>query len=194
MISQTIASAASANVSYYLKKEFKGLVTEIANSADGTLTADQVTNFKVKVRILEESYQDLIEGKPENYSPFRPGMTATVDIITDKRTQTLGVPISSVVIKTDTTCSKSYLKKEDKMESEEKEKYECVFVKVGDEAQLRVIKTGIQDDSNIEVISGLKEEDEIITGPYNMVSRTLDNCDKVKILVKKNESEKPEEK
>lgn len=189
-----IGDSAIVEVDAYLKKEFKGLVTEIANSADGTLTADQVTNFKVKVRILEESYQDLMEGKPENYSPFRPGMTATVDIITDKRTQTLGVPISSVVIKTDTSCTKSYLKKEDKMESEEKEKYECVFVKVGDEAQLRVIKTGIQDDSNIEVISGLKEEDEIITGPYNMVSRTLDNCDKVKILVKKKESEKSEEK
>ena len=189
-----IGDSAIVEVDAYLKKEFKGLVTEIANSADGTLTADQVTNFKVKVRILEESYQELIEGKSGDYSPFRPGMTATVDILTDKRTQTLGVPISSVVIKTDTSCTKSYLKKEDKIESGEKEKYECVFVKVGDEAQLRVIKTGIQDDSNIEVISGLKEEDEIITGPYNMVSRTLDNCDKVKIMSNKNKDEKSEEK
>ncbi|MCB0431523.1 MAG: efflux RND transporter periplasmic adaptor subunit, partial [Mangrovimonas sp.] len=117
---------------------------------------------------------------------------ATVDILTDKRTQTLGVPISSVVVKTDTSCTKSFVKKDDKVESQEKEKYECVFVKVGDEAKLRVIKTGIQDDSNIEVISGLNENDEIITGPYNMVSRTLDNCDKVKAKGS-NESKKDSE-
>lgn len=174
-----IGDSAIVEVDAYLKKQFKGLVTEIANSADGVLTADQVTNFKVKVRILEESYQDLMEGKPEHYSPFRPGMTATVDIITDKRNKILGVPISSVVIKTDTSCTKSYAKKEDKVEGQEKKKFECVFVKVGDQAKLRVIETGIQDETNIEVISGLDEDEEIITGPYTMVSRTLDNCDKV---------------
>lgn len=186
-----IGDSAIVEVDAYLKKEFMGLVTEIANSADGVLTADQVTNFKVKVRILEESYKDLIEDKPESYSPFRPGMTATVDIITDKRESTLGIPISAVVIKTDTTCKKSYKKKEE-TESTEKEKYECVFVKVGDEAKLRVIETGIQDDTNIEVISGLEENDEIITGPYNMVSRTLDNCDKVKTKSSKKEETKEE--
>lgn len=184
-----IGDSAIVEVDAYLKKEFMGLVTEIANSADGVLTADQVTNFKVKVRILEESYKDLTEGKPESYSPFRPGMTATVDVITDKRNSTLGIPISAVVIKTDTTCKKSYKKKEE-IEGEEKEKYECVFVKVGDEAKLRIIETGIQDDSNIEVISGLQENDEIITGPYNMVSRTLDNCDKVKVKSPKKEETK----
>lgn len=188
-----IGDSAIVEVDAYLKKEFKGLVTEIANSADGTLTADQVTNFKVKVRILEESYKDLVEGKPEHYSPFRPGMTATVDIITDVRSKTLGVPISSVVVKTDTSCTKSYAMKEEKVESQEKEKYECVFVKVGDEAKLKVIKTGIQDDSNIEVISGLEENDEIITGPYNMVSRTLDNCDKVKAKVSNDKKKETEE-
>lgn len=174
-----IGDSAIVEVDAYLKKEFKGLVTEIANSADGVLTADQVTNFKVKVRILEESYQDLMQEKPEHYSPFRPGMTATVDVITDKRMQTLGVPISSVVIKADTTCTKSSAPKEDEAEGQEKKKFECIFVKVGDEAKLRVIETGIQDEANIEVISGLNEGEEIITGPYNMVSRMLDNCDKI---------------
>ena len=87
-------------VDAYLKREFRGEVTEIANSALTALSADQVTNFKVKVRILPESYSDLTQGKPESYSPFRPGMTATVDIITNKRTQIIGVPISAVVIKT----------------------------------------------------------------------------------------------
>ena len=188
-----IGDSAIVEVDAYLKKEFKGLVTEIANSADGVLTADQVTNFKVKVRILEESYQDLMEGKPEHFSPFRPGMTATVDIITDKRNEILGVPISSVVIKTDTSCTKSYTKKEDKVEGQEKKKFECVFVKEEGQARLRVIETGIQDETNIEVISGLEEDEEIITGPYTMVSRTLDNCDKVSVKNNNKSKEASEE-
>ncbi|MDT0557702.1 efflux RND transporter periplasmic adaptor subunit [Ichthyenterobacterium sp. W332] len=175
-----IGDSAIVEVDAYLKKEFKGTVTEIANSAAGTLTADQVTNFKVKVRILEESYADLTEGKPENYSPFRPGMTATVDIITDKRVSTVAAPISAIVIKTDTTTRK---KGEYKAVSKEtkgsEEKFECVFVNNSGEAKLRVVKTGIQDDTNIEIISGLKENDEIITGPYNMVSKTLKTGDKI---------------
>ncbi len=100
---------AKVEVDAYLKKQFKGVVTSISNSASSTLTADQVTNFKVKIRILKESYQDLLEGKPATYSPFRPGMTATVDIATKTRTNVLAVPISSVVIKSDTAAVK-YLK------------------------------------------------------------------------------------
>ncbi len=83
----SIGDSTIVEVDAYLKKEFKGVVTEISNSANATATADQVTNFKVKVRILKESYEDLLEGKPENYSPFRPGMTATVDIITNRKRQ-----------------------------------------------------------------------------------------------------------
>ena len=95
-----------------MKREFKGIVTEIANSAENAISADQVTNFKVKVRILQESYADLTEGKSEHYSPFRPGMTATVDIITNRKDQVIGVPISAIVIKTDTTAKrKSRIKK-----------------------------------------------------------------------------------
>ena len=81
-------------------------VTSISNSASTALTADQVTNFKVKIRIVPNSYKDLTDGKPENYSPFRPGMTATVDVITNKKNQVIGVPISSIVIKTDTSSVK----------------------------------------------------------------------------------------
>jgi HlyD family secretion protein len=162
-------------VDAYLKKEFKGIVTEIANSAQTALSADQVTNFKVKVRILPESYKNLMEGKPESYSPFRPGMTATVDIITNKRDKVVGIPISAVVIKSDTTCSKKKLKS-DKIKSSVEEKFEVVFVKSGDKAKLRVIKTGIQDDSNIEVLSGLEEGEEVIIGPYNTVTKLL-KCD-----------------
>ena len=157
-----VGDEAKVEVDAYLKKQFKGIVTSISNSASTALTADQVTNFKVKIRILKESYQDLLEGKPASYSPFRPGMTATVDIVTKTKTNVLAVPISSVVVKSDTTAVKE--SKVDVAELTEKEpipkidkKLECVFVKVGDKAKIRIIKTGIQDDTNIEVITGLKK-------------------------------------
>ncbi|WP_299776972.1 efflux RND transporter periplasmic adaptor subunit [uncultured Formosa sp.] len=175
IVKVNIGDSTIVEVDAYLKKEFKGIVTEIANSADEALTSDQVTNFKVKVRILEESYKDLIVGKPKSYSPFRPGMTATVDIITKQRKGVLGVPISAIVIKNDTTTSKTVTPKE----TTSTEKFECVFVKNGELAKLRVVKTGIQDNSNIEILSGLKEGDQVITGPYNLVTKTLKSGDKV---------------
>ena len=178
-----VGNEAKVEVDAYLKKQFKGIVTSISNSASSTLTADQVTNFKVKIRILKESYQDLLEGKPATYSPFRPGMTATVDIVTKTRANVLAVPISSVVVKSDTTAIKGF-KVEDNDEEEKKtpkseKKLECVFVKVGDKAKIRIIKTGIQDDTNIEVITGLKKGDVVITGPYSTVSKDLNSGDKV---------------
>lgn len=179
-----IGDEANVEVDAYLKKKFKGVVTSISNSASTTLTSDQVTNFKVKVRILKESYQDLLEGKPNTYSPFRPGMTATVDIITQTKTNVLAVPISSVVVKSDTAAVKDFTAEgpiEDKKAAPKSDKkFECVFVKVGDKAKIRIIKTGIQDDTNIEVMSGLKPGDVVITGPYTTVSKELNSGDKVK--------------
>lgn len=188
IVKVTVGDSAKIEVDAYLKKEFKGVVTSISNSASSALTADQVTNFKVKVRILKESYEDLLKGKAPNYSPFRPGMTATVDIITTRKENIIGVPISAVVIKEDTTSTKKDIVAE--LEKEEKQdkgtynpdqKFECVFVKVGDKAKLRVVKTGIQDDTNIEIKEGLKKGEEIITGSYLMVSKELSTNDKVKV-------------
>lgn len=189
-----IGDEANIEVDAYLKKQFKGVVTSISNSASSDLTADQVTNFKVKVRILKESYEDMTKGKPANYSPFRPGMTATVDIITENRTNVLAVPISAVVVKSDTTAVKKDVVAE--LEEKEKElkegttakKHECVFVKSGDKAVLRPITTGIQDDTNIEIIKGLKKGDEVIVGPYIMVSKELGPNDKVKVKPKDKEA------
>ncbi|MFH7016870.1 efflux RND transporter periplasmic adaptor subunit [Flavobacterium sp. FlaQc-47] len=180
-----IGDEANVEVDAYLKKKFKGTVTSISNSASTTLTSDQVTNFKVKVRILKESYQDLLEGQPSTYSPFRPGMTATVDIMTRTKSNVLAVPISSVVVKADTTAVKDV--KADEPTDDKKaapksdKKFECVFVKVGDKAKIRIIKTGIQDDTNIEVMSGLQPGDVVITGPYTTVSKELNSGDKVKL-------------
>ena len=193
-----VGDEAKVEVDAYLKKQFKGIVTSISNSASSALTADQVTNFKVKVRILKESYEDLLEGRPDTYSPFRPGMTATVDIITDTKSNVLSVPISSVVIKSDTAAVKE-IKVVDPNEDQKgaapksDKKFECVFVKVGDKAKIRIIKTGIQDDTNIEVLAGLKKGDVVITGPYSTVTKDLNSGDKVALLGdkgKKGESKK----
>ncbi len=181
-----VGDSAKVEVDAYLKKQFKGIVTSISNSASTTLTADQVTNFKVKVRILKESYQDLIAGKPISYSPFRPGMTATVDIITTRKENVLGIPISAVVVKSDTTAVKKLEiedldSEENKVKPQSDKKYECVFVKVGEKSKIRIIKTGIQDDTNIEITQGIQKGDVVIVGPYTTVTKDLNSGDKVKI-------------
>ncbi|WP_414000093.1 efflux RND transporter periplasmic adaptor subunit [Flavobacterium sp. W1B] len=188
-----VGDLANVEVDAYLKKQFKGVVTSISNSASTALTADQVTNFKVKVRILKESYEDLLAGKPETYSPFRPGMTATVDIITKTKSNVLNVPISSIVIKTDTAAVKGVKipdADDKKTTPKSDKKFECVFVKVGDKAKIRIIKTGIQDDTNIEVLSGLKKGDVVITGPYTTVTKELNSGDKVTIKTDKEKAKK----
>ena len=199
IVKVNIGDSAKIEVDAYMKREFKGIVTSISNSASAALTADQVTNFKVKVRILKESYEDLLKGKPDNYSPFRPGMTATVDVITKRKESIIAIPISAVVIKDDTTSVKKDVVAELEKEEQKKKgtapksdkKYECVFVKVGDKAKLRVVKTGIQDDTNIEIISGLKPGEEIIIGPYTTVSKDLSSNDKVKVESDKDKKSKP---
>ena len=189
-----VGDEANVEVDAYLKKQFKGIVTSISNSASSALTADQVTNFKVKVRILKESYEDLLEGKPDTYSPFRPGMTATVDIITETKSNVLSVPISAVVIKSDTAAVKDIVVVDSKEEQKgaapkSDKKFECVFVKVGDKAKIRIIKTGIQDDTNIEVMTGLKKGDIVITGPYATVTKDLNSGDRVMLKTDKEKGE-----
>src|SRR6218665_885942 len=190
-----VGDSANVEVDAYLKKQFKGIVTSISNSASTALTADQVTNFNVKVRILKESYQELLEGKPSTYSPFRPGMTATVDIITKRREKVIGVPISGVVVKSDTAAVSGFKvddpnSEEQKVKPKSDKKFECVFVKSGDKAKIRIIKTGIQDDTNIEVTEGLQKGDVVITGPYTTVTKDLNSGDKVVLSTNKNKEPK----
>jgi HlyD family secretion protein len=179
IVKVVIGDSTIVEVDAYLKREFKGIVTEIANSAETALSVDQVTNFKVKVRILPESYQDLTEGKPDYFSPFRPGMTATVDVITEKRENIIGVPISAIVVKLPSDTISKKKGKVKKITTADEEKFEAVFVNNGGKAQLKVVTTGIQDDSNIEITSGLTESDIVITGPYNLVTKKLKSGDKV---------------
>ena len=179
IVKVSIGDTTEVEVDAYLKRVFKGVVTEIANSAESTLSVDQVTNFKVKVRILPESYQDLMEGKPEHYAPFRPGMTATVDIQTQRSNNIVAIPISAVVIKSDTTERKPAAPAP--KIAADAPRFECVFVMKNNTAALRVIETGIQDDSRIEITSGLEEGDQVITGPYNTVTKLLDPGDRVAV-------------
>jgi len=169
-------------VDAYLGEEFKGVVTEIANSANVTgFNADQVTNFDVKIRMLQSSYEDLIEDKAANISPFRPGMSATVDIRTMTVRDVLTVPIQAVTTRKDSLASK-----EDKVDTEEEEKEnEVVFVKDGDVVKMIEVETGIQNTMYIEVKGGLGDSAEVVTAPYTIVSRKLDDGDKIEVVDKK---------
>ncbi len=166
---------ALVEVDAYLKRSFKGLVTEIANSANTMGAAsDQVTNFDVKVLLLKDSYTDLIDSSSMNLYPFRPGMSATVDIQTETRDSVISVPIQAVTTR--------FAKEEEDDESSEKDKVkdEVIFVMRDGFAYKQVVETGIQDNMNIEIVSGIKAGDEIITGPYNIVSRILKDSTDVK--------------
>lgn len=164
-----IGDTALVEVDAYLDQEFKGIVTEIANSAklQGT-TIDQVTNFEVKVRILKESYEDLVQEGQLN--PFRPGMTASLEILTNSKSDIIAVPIQSVTTRADTSNAPVYERKE---AGDDDEIFEVVFVMEGGKAKLRVVETGIQNDEYIEISKGLSEGEEVITGPYSAVSKLL---------------------
>jgi len=169
----SVGDSVNVEVDAYLKRVFKGTVTNIANTANTTTSADQVTNFKVKIHIEEASYKDLSESKPVGYSPFRPGMTATVDIITQTKKDAVAVPISAIIVK-----KKSEIDPKTPKEEADK-KQEAVFVLKDGKAELRAVTTGIQDNVNIEILSGVAKDETIITGPYSAVSKTLKNGDAV---------------
>ncbi len=150
-------------------KKFKGIVTSIANTANTKASPDAVTEFKVKIRILNDSYQDLV--KEGNKYPFRPGMTASVEILTNSKNDAISIPLSAVTTRED---------KKDSIAGGSGKVKELVFVSENGVAAIREVKTGISDYENIEIISGLKEGDEVISGPYFVVSKQLKEGDKVK--------------
>jgi HlyD family secretion protein len=160
--------SALVEIDAYPERKFKGIVTEIANSAStaGT-TTDQVTNFEVKILLLKSSYQDLIDAG--NTFPFRPGMSASVDIITELKYNILTVPLQAVTRQADTL-----LKPDSVMLSADKDEFrEIVFVYDNQKAKLTIVKTGIQDNNYIEILSGLSENQEIVTAPYHIITKKL---------------------
>lgn len=161
---------AEIEVDAYPGKKFKGVVTQIANSAKNIGGGvDQVTNFEVKIRILP-----VVDNQNEISNLFRPGMSASVSIRTETKIGALSIPLQSITTRSD--LFKDTVKKEgDKV-------VEQVFVMVKDTVQVRKITTGIQDLNNIEVVSGLKEGEIIVTGPYAAISKTLKSGTKVEKL------------
>jgi HlyD family secretion protein len=179
---------ALVEVDSYKNETFKGIVTEIGNTAlnaiNDQMNLNQVTNFSVKIRVLPESYAHLMKDQGENYSPFKPGMSATVDIITQKTDRALSIPIKAVAARDDTT-SASILDKlsRESAENAPEEPFTVVFVRnpETDLAEIRVVKTGIQDDKFIQITEGIGENEEIVTGPYEVVAQSLKPGDKLQV-------------
>ncbi len=181
-------------VDAYLGRKFKGLVTQIANSANSTGGGtDQVTNFKVKIRMLQSSYNDLIDKQNLNLSPFRPGMSASVEILTTYKNNVLTVPIQAVTTRDDTSSYKKgnykrdFKKKDDNDKKKtvlDKKTEEYVFVFKNGKAKLSKVVIGIQDSDYYEIKSGLEEGDEIISAPYRAISKKLRNNQPVEVVDK----------
>jgi HlyD family secretion protein len=182
---------ASIEVDAYLGDKFTGIVTEIANAANTTgLSTDQVTNFNVKVFILQDSYQHIYEQGITN--PFRPGMSATVDIETDSRYDILSVPIQAVTTRGDSTMTEETsefteetdetVQPETTGKETEEILRELVFVISEGKAVIKEVKSGIQDNNYIEILEGVNEGDEIITAPYTAVSKKLKDGSLVEVV------------
>jgi HlyD family secretion protein len=170
-----LGDTALIEVDAYLDRKFKGIVTEIANSAKTTgVSADQVTNFDVKILVLPDSYQSLVDAGDKN--PFRPGMSASVDIQTESKSGILTVPIQAVTTRTDTTRIVPA--------ASGKDIRTLVFISDGKYALAKDVKTGIQDNNYIEILSGLNENDKVISAPFSAISKKLSDSTLVEIVKK----------
>ena len=164
-------------------EEFKGVVTSIAHTANDVLSLDAVTEFEVKIWLLNSSYEHLVTA--QNPFPFRPGMTATVDVITDSKSDIKTVPISAVTTR---SAEEEDDKKSDNGEAQEDELQEVVFVVNNDNTvSKKEVKTGISDFDNIEVLFGLNIGDSVVIGPYQTVSKKLKDGDDIKVKSEKDD-------
>ena len=169
-----LGDTAIIEVDAYLDYKFKGIVTEIANSAQTTgVSADQVTNFDVKILILPSSYEELAK---DGNNPFRPGLSTTVDIRTETKLGVITVPIQSVTTRTDSTKTNTTISDEDIRT--------LVFVTDGTYAYAKDVKTGIQDNNYIEILSGVEDSAKVISAPFSAISKKLSDSTLVEIVKK----------
>lgn len=173
---------ADIDVDAYPDRLFKGTVTEMANSANQSAgSSEQVTNFEVKISMLRSSYEDLFDTTKVQNFPFRPGMSANVDIRTEHASNAVAVPIQAVIAREDQDREKSG-------SSTGKSYTKYVFQYKDDRALLKEVKTGIQDEQYIEIKSGIQQEDEVIVAPYRLITETLkdsmlvDKVDRSKLM------------
>jgi HlyD family secretion protein len=195
-----LGDSALVEIDAYNNRKFKGLVTQIASSnttastSSAATSSNDVTNYKVHIRLLRESYQDLFDPSRPRYFPFRPGMNASADIQTRTKTNVIAANINAVSTRekgTDKVIGEDKDKDKPKDNSQDQAKTtstdldEVVFVLQKDGTVKKiVVKTGIQDINNIEVTEGLKAGDEIVVAPYNIISKTLKDGTKVKVVPK----------
>jgi HlyD family secretion protein len=190
-----IGDSANIEVDAFNNRKFKGVVYKIANpetllsSNSGSSSSTSVTNYEVHIRLLPSSYNDLIvKGQP---FPFRPNMTASADIQTQTHTNVLSVPLNAVTTRRLKDIQKNDTSKNKKTpiavssSSDDSDLVEAVFtVQPDGKVKLVPVKTSIQDINNIEVTSGLKPDEQVVTGPYDVVSKSLKDGDKVKVVTK----------
>ena len=199
-----LGDTATIEVDAYNDRKFTGIVTQIASSNNGAAsqtdnsvsTSTDVTNYKVYIRISRDSYKDLINNSKSKSFPFRPGMSASADIQTKTKTNVLSIPINAVTTreKNDSTGNEqtqipantnNNQTSVTNADASNNDLDEVVFVVQPDgSVKKQIVKTGIQDINDIEITAGLKEGDEVVTGPYDVVSKTLKDKDKVKVVPK----------
>lgn len=185
-------------------KQFKGLVTNIANTARDKASADAITEFEVRIIILQSSYADLV--KQGNKYPFRPGMTASVDVITTRKENVLSVPLAAVTTRNpdegenkgegqnNNDDERPQVTDSSKPKQEKKADKVVVFVNEEGVAKMIEVKTGISDYDNIEIISGLSETSDVVTGPFLEVSKRLKDGDKISLKKEESKDKKEEKK
>jgi HlyD family secretion protein len=179
----SIGDTAKVKVDAFPGKVFKGVVYEIGNTAKskGLGTQEEVVNFEIKIRILDSNVD------------LKPGMSCNAEIMTDTRTNVLAVPIQSVTIRGQEAISKEEKKSEEddmvtvekKKEDQDTKALEGVFIVENGKAKFVKVKTGISDDTYIEIIEGLKGGEEVVTGSYRAISRELKDGSKVRVENKK---------
>jgi HlyD family secretion protein len=193
-----LGDSATIEVDAYNDRKFTGVVTQIASSSNGASTQSDlantttdVTNYKVYIRLNPDSYMDLLEGPNKKRFPFRPGMSASADIQTKTHQNVLSIPINAVTTreKNDSTKAPGANKPANDdvaANTTNVDDLDIVVFIVQPDATVKMqkVKTDIQDINYIEITDGLKEGDEVVTGPYDVVSKTLKSGDKVKVVPK----------
>jgi HlyD family secretion protein len=176
--SVSLGDKAEIEVDAYLNRKFTGTVTQIANSsttaglADNVLNSDQVTNFEVRISIDADSYADLISAG--NTYPFRPGMSAGVDILTELAEDATSIPIESVTTREAT----------EEGATGTSELQEVVFVVRSDTVDQVPVTTGLQDAKYIQITSGVEVGERVVAGPYGALSRSLSSGQQVQVVDK----------
>ncbi|HXB92278.1 MAG TPA: efflux RND transporter periplasmic adaptor subunit [Puia sp.] len=195
-----LGDSAVVTVDAYNNRKFRGLVTQIASSvstASGTSTTtvstNDVTNYKVHIRLSPDSYKDLFDPAHPKKFPFRPGMSASADIQTRTHAGVLSVPINAVAVREKNTDNAVLANSDDAGTDNKAEVQnlagadldEVVFVvQKGDSVRKVKVRTDIQDINYIEIVDGLKEGDEVVTGPYSVISKSMKSGQRIKVVPK----------